>query len=102
MNYELQNLGMQIDGIADMAKNATGSPPVAEHSHPEPVRPPLANGPEQSEGAQDKLREGSRRFAQGKLREASLYFARKMQRPFAQGDGLRIHESSGPLRNSWR
>jgi hypothetical protein len=31
--------------------------PFARHS--EPVRPPLANGPEQSEGAQGKLREES-------------------------------------------
>ena len=42
--------------------------PFARHS--EPVRPPLANGPERSEGAQGKLREESA-SAQGKLREAS-------------------------------
>ena len=38
--------------------------------HSEPVRPPLANGPERSEGAQGKLREESRSEIKG-LRDSS-------------------------------
>jgi hypothetical protein len=45
--------------------------------HPEPVRPSAANGPECSEGAQGKLREGSPYYGQGKLREASLHLQRQ-------------------------
>ena len=44
-----------------------------EVCHPEPVRPPLANRPEQSEGAQDKLREGTPYFAEDTLRDEPLH-----------------------------